>query len=198
MVSSILDTLSDDDYVTVIRFSNELEPAVKCFGDKLVEANSHNVAQFKESLDELNTTEIADFTSALIKAFEVLQHANRSGLGSLCNQAIMLITDGAPNTFRHIFEKYNYPRINIRVFTYLVDKEVTETKEVNLIACENRGYYTHVSSFAEVREKVHLYLPVMSRPLVLSGNRDFRFTPVYADITVCIKICFFIKLTNGN
>lgn len=184
LVASLLDTLTDDDYVTVIRFSEELEPVLKCFGYNLVEANKQNIQLFKDFLSDLNTTEIADFEKALVKAFEILQDSNRSGRGSQCNQAIMLITDGAPDTYKRIFEKYNYPRISIRVFTYLVGKEVTETKEVNLMACENLGYYTQVSSLSEIRDLVQLYLPVMSRPLVLSGHRVFRTTGVYADITV--------------
>ncbi|XP_015790975.1 voltage-dependent calcium channel subunit alpha-2/delta-3 isoform X2 [Tetranychus urticae] len=183
VVASILDTLTDDDFVTVIRFSDDLEPTVKCFGDRLIEANKQNLIQFKHSLIDLNTTDIADFKSALTKAFEILQAADKTNQGSQCNQAIMLVTDGAPDTFREIFEQYNYPRISIRVFTYLVGKEVTETKQVNLMACENRGYYTQVTSLSEIREQVQLYLPVMSRPLVLSGARVFRFTGVYADIT---------------
>lgn len=51
------------------------------------------------------------------------------------------------------------------------------------MACRNRGYYTHVANMAEIREQVQLYLPVMSRPLVLSRNRILAFTGVYSDIT---------------
>ncbi|XP_074600888.1 voltage-dependent calcium channel subunit alpha-2/delta-3-like isoform X2 [Brevipalpus obovatus] len=183
VVNNILDTLTDDDYVTVIRFSDELESTVPCFDQQLVEANRQNINLFKASLVDLSTSEIANFSIALTRAFEILQAVNRSGQGTQCNQAIMLVTDGAPDTFKEIFDKFNHPRISIRVFTYLVGKEVTETQEVKLMACQNRGYYTQVSSLSEIREQVQLYLPVMSRPLILSGHRVFRFTGVYADIT---------------
>lgn len=31
------------------------------------------------------------------------------GQGSLCNQAIMLITDGAMEDYQDVFEKFNWP-----------------------------------------------------------------------------------------
>ncbi|CAN7975800.1 unnamed protein product, partial [Ixodes persulcatus] len=66
----------------------------------------------------------------------------------------MLITDGAPYNYEEIFRHYNWPNIPVRVFTYLIGREVTDTREVNWMACANRGYYTHVTTLAEVREQV--------------------------------------------
>lgn len=193
VVLNILDTLTDDDYFTIVRFTDILEPVVECFGiDDLVPASRQNIREFKERLDTLNTSEIANFTSALTHAFETLNTVAKNKEGSLCNQAIMLVTDGAPGNFEPIFERYNWPRIPVRMFTYLVGREVTETKEVNWMACHNRGYYTHVANLAEVREQVQLYVPVMSRPIVLSGKRPFVWTPVYADITVSNQLQFRI------
>ena len=188
VVLNILDTLTDDDYFTVVRFTDVMEPIVECFGDDLVPANKQNIREFKERLDGLNTSEIANFTQALTAAFETLNRYAREKEGAMCNQAIMLVTDGAPDNFQPIFEKYNWPRIPVRVFTYLVGREVTETREVNWMACHNRGYYTHVANLAEVREQVQLYIPVMSRPLVLAGKRPFSWTPVYADVTVSLSV----------
>ena len=185
VVLKILDTLTDDDYVSVIRFANGLEPVAPCFGFDLVQASKVNVREFKEQTEGMNTSGIANFSIALSHAFETLNEAYDSKQGSVCNQAIMIVSDGAPGTFEDIFEKYNWPRIGVRVFTYLVGREVTETREINWIACHNRGYYTHVANFAEVREQVQLYIPVMSRPLVLTGpsRRPYAWSPVYADVT---------------
>ena len=187
VVLNILETLTDDDYVNIIRFGESLEPVVECFGlGSLVQANKPNLREFRERMEGLNTSDIANFTLALNHAFETLNEHNRLQQGTLCNQVIMLVTDGAPDTFQPIFEKYNWPRIPVRVFTYLVGREVIETKEVNWMACHNKGYYTHVANMAEVREQVQLYIPVMSRPLVLSGDekRPYQWSPVYADVTV--------------
>ncbi|XP_054706836.1 voltage-dependent calcium channel subunit alpha-2/delta-3-like [Uloborus diversus] len=183
VVTDVLSTLTEDDYVTVLRFSEDVSPVVPCFENSLVQANEENIREFLTHMKKIETANIANFTLSLITAFELLQRYNRSGLGTQCNQAIMIITDGAPNTFEDIFRRYNYPNIPVRVFTYLIGKEVTETHEVNWMACANKGYYTHMATLSEVRDKVQKYVPVMSRPIVLSGSRPFIWTSVYADAT---------------
>ena len=53
------------------------------------------------------------------------------------------------------------------------------------MACENKGYFTHVTTLAEVKEQVLKYIPVMARPLVLLREKHpIRWTGVYADIEV--------------
>ena len=47
------------------------------------------------------------------------------------------------------------------------------------------GYFTHVTTLAEVKEQVLKYIPVMARPLVLLREQHpIRWTGVYADIEV--------------
>ena len=40
-----------------------------------------------------------------------------------------------------------------------------------------------MANLAEVREQVQNYIPVMSRPLVLSNSRIYEWTPVYTAIS---------------
>lgn len=184
VVLNILETLTDDDYISVVRFAEDIVPIAPCFGENLVPASKQNIREFRDSMEGMNMSDIANFSLALSSAFEKMNSMHVNKEGSMCNQVIMLITDGAPETYQSIFEKYNWPRIPVRVFTYLVGREVTETREVNWMACHNRGYYTHVANLAQVREQVQLYIPVMARPLVLAGpeRRPYVWTPVYADV----------------
>lgn len=39
------------------------------------------------------------------------------GQGSMCNQAIMLITDGAMEDFESVFEEFNWPDRRVRTST---------------------------------------------------------------------------------
>lgn len=124
----------------------------------------------------------------MTKAFEVLEQYRTDSKGAHCNQAIMLISDGAPFSYREIFEQYNWqnlPYMPVRVFTYLIGKEVSEVKEMKWMACSNQGYHVHLIDTAEVREMVLNYIPVMARPLVL-GRHDHPvvWTQVYADQVV--------------
>lgn len=60
-------------------------------------------------------------------------------------------------------------------------------REVKWMACANRGFYVHLSTLAEVRERVLEHVNVLARPLVLQREKHpVVWTPVYANITVCI------------
>ncbi|ETE58580.1 Voltage-dependent calcium channel subunit alpha-2/delta-3, partial [Ophiophagus hannah] len=84
-VSSILDTLGDDDFFNIIAYNEELHYVEPCLNGTLVQADRAN------------------------KEMESETQFNHTGQGSICSQAIMLITDGAVDTYDAIFEKYNWP-----------------------------------------------------------------------------------------
>ncbi|XP_065173091.1 voltage-dependent calcium channel subunit alpha-2/delta-3 isoform X3 [Atheta coriaria] len=190
VVNNILDTLGNNDYVNIYTFSNTTDPLIDCFEGHLVQANLANVRQFKEAMFGFKTEQIANFSLALTAAFELLQsyREERAGEGAQCNQAIMLVTDGVYYNFKEIFKEYNWrnlPFMPVRVFTYLIGREVSDVREVKWMACANQGYYVHLSTYAEVREQVLQYLPVMARPMVLNPTLkpNPTWSPVYADVT---------------
>jgi len=49
----------------------------------------------------------------------VCRQMNETGRGAQCNRAIMLITDGAPDTYEDIFDKYNWPNKDVRLSAFL-------------------------------------------------------------------------------
>lgn len=52
----------------------------------------------------------------------------------------MVITDGMPDIYEDIFDKYNWEAdMRVRVFTYLIGKEQPEAHEMKSIACNNNG-----------------------------------------------------------
>ena len=78
VVINIMETLGEDDFVTVLTFSDETKPLVECFTDsdgeaELVQATNENIAEFTEAIDNIETMEIANFTSALTAAFTLLE-----------------------------------------------------------------------------------------------------------------------------
>jgi len=125
------------------------------------------VASSSEAINNIETMEIANFTSALTAAFTLLERYRTKKIGAEANQAIMLVTDGVPYTYETIFQEYNQPHKPVRVFTYLIGREISDLDAARWMACENKGYFTHVTTLAEVKEQVLKYIPVMARPLVL-------------------------------
>ncbi|XP_073958458.1 voltage-dependent calcium channel subunit straightjacket isoform X5 [Choristoneura fumiferana] len=187
VVTNILDTLGNNDFVNVMTFADTVEEIVPCFEDSLVQATMGNLRELKLGLDNFETKEIANFSAALTRAFELLEiYRNNSG-GANCNQAIMLVTDGVPYNYKELFEKYNWKYDTpVRVFTYLIGREVkvADVREVKWMACANRGFYVHLSTLAEVRERVLEHVNVLARPLVLQREtHPVVWTPVYANIT---------------
>lgn len=139
---------------------------VDCFEDKLVQANLANIRELKKGILNMKTDKIANFSMVLTKAFNLLaeyRSGERGKSGAGCNQAIMLITDGVPENYKDIFLEHNWynnptdPQkadMPVRIFTYLIGREVADYREVKWMACANRGYFVHLSTLAEVREQV--------------------------------------------
>lgn len=46
------------------------------------------------------------------------------------------------------------------------------------------GYYTHISTLADVQENVMEYLHVLSRPMVINHDHDIIWTEAYMDTVV--------------
>ncbi|PZC75536.1 hypothetical protein B5X24_HaOG205963 [Helicoverpa armigera] len=180
---SLLDTLSNNDYVNVYTFKNATNFVVECFVD-LVQATPENLKTLTDTLEPTNggkTHKVqlegyANLTTAYIKAFTTLKerrkHCNVSSTQG-CNQLVMVITDYVPGNLTEVFEEYNREVVDnktyipVRVFTYLIGKEVTNVREIQWMACLNRGYFVHIHSVEEVQQQVLKYINVIARPMIL-------------------------------
>ncbi|XP_072311306.1 voltage-dependent calcium channel subunit alpha-2/delta-4 isoform X2 [Eucyclogobius newberryi] len=180
-INTILDTLGENDFVNIIAYSDYVRYVEPCFKGMLVQADLDNREHFKILVDELHVKGEGKVTKAMKESFKILNEATAMGQGSLCNQAIMLITDGAMENFEDVFEEFNWPEKRVRVFTYLIGREITFAENTKWIACNNKGYYTHVSTLADVQENVMEYLHVLSRPMVINHDHDIIWTEAYMD-----------------
>ncbi|XP_024913029.1 voltage-dependent calcium channel subunit alpha-2/delta-4 [Cynoglossus semilaevis] len=180
-INTILDTLGENDFVNIIAYSDYVRYVEPCFKGTLVQADLDNREHFKLLVEELHVKGEGKVKKAMKESFKILNEAAALGQGSLCNQAIMLITDGAMEDYQDVFEKFNWPDRRVRVFTYLIGREMTFAENVKWIACNNKGYYTHVSTLADVQENVMEYLHVLSRPMVINHDHDIIWTEAYMD-----------------
>nr|XP_020644694.1 voltage-dependent calcium channel subunit alpha-2/delta-4 [Pogona vitticeps] len=180
-VVTILDTLGENDFVNIIAYNDYVHYVESCFKGILVQADRDNREHFKQLVDELQAKGVGTVNKALTEAFRILMEFRSAGQGGLCNQAIMLITDGAMEDYKYVFEKFNWPDRKVRVFTYLIGREVSFAQNVKWIACNNKGYYTQISTLADVQENVMEYLHVLSRPMVINHDHDIIWTEAYMD-----------------
>uniref|UniRef100_A0A671K018 Voltage-dependent calcium channel subunit alpha-2/delta-3-like n=1 Tax=Sinocyclocheilus anshuiensis TaxID=1608454 RepID=A0A671K018_9TELE len=186
-VASILDTLGDDDFFNIIAYNQEIHYVEPCLNGTLVQADSTNKDHFKEHLVKLFAKGIGLLGNALTEAFTILNEINQTGRGSSCSQAIMLITDGATQMYDDVFAKYNWPERKVRIFPYLIGRESAFADNLKWMACANKGYFSQISTLADVQENVMRYLHVMSRPKVIDHEHDTVWTEAYVDSAVSIN-----------
>ncbi|XP_032110349.1 voltage-dependent calcium channel subunit alpha-2/delta-4 isoform X2 [Sapajus apella] len=180
-ITTILDTLGENDFVNIIAYNDYVHYIEPCFKGILVQADRDNREHFKLLVEELMVKGVGIVDQALREAFEILKKFQEAKQGSLCNQAIMLISDGAVEDYQPVFEKYNWPDCKVRVFTYLIGREVSFADDMKWIACNNKGYYTQISTLADTQENVMEYLHVLSRPMVINHDHDIIWTEAYMD-----------------
>ncbi|KAL7837089.1 hypothetical protein SRHO_G00268000 [Serrasalmus rhombeus] len=180
-VSSILDTLGDDDFFNIIAYNQEIHYVEPCLNGTLVQADRTNKDHFREHLDKLFAKGIGLLGEALAEAFTILNEFNQAGRGSVCSRAIMLVTDGATKMYDDVFAKYNWPERKVRIFPYLIGRESAFADNLKWMACTNKGYFSQISTLADVQENVMRYLHVMSRPKVIDHEHDTVWTEAYVD-----------------
>ncbi|KAI4586196.1 hypothetical protein MJG53_003983 [Ovis ammon polii x Ovis aries] len=142
-VSTILDTLGENDFVNIIAYNDYIHYIEPCFKGILVQADRDNREHFKQLVDELMVKGVGVVDQALREAFQILQQ--------------------------------------VRVFTYLIGREVSFADRLKWIACNNKGYYTQISTLADAQENVMEYLHVLSRPMVINHDHDITWTEAYID-----------------
>ncbi|XP_029161776.1 voltage-dependent calcium channel subunit alpha-2/delta-3 isoform X2 [Nylanderia fulva] len=175
----ILDTLGPNDYVNVYRYGENAEEIVQCFKDSLVQASPENIHEMKVALGSVKHEDPAtNISAALSTAFEILQKYNRTGQGSQCNQAIMLITSDTSSPPMEVIKRYNWPHMPVRIFTYLIGGD--KSPELRNTACTNKGFYARITNVDEIHDKVFEYVKVLARPMVLyQHDHPLHWSPAY-------------------
>jgi hypothetical protein len=188
LIEGILDTLSDNDFFNILTFSNKVNYLMKGnnetrYRNRFIQAGRTNKRVFIEKLKWFkNTSNIANFTRAFIKAFQLLLNSEslHRTESSNCNKAIMLLTDGTSENAESVFKKYNWENgRRVRVFTFLIGRDMIDSRQVEWMACANDGKYFHVATIADVNEHVHEYIPVLSQPMALLGHHETTWSNVF-------------------
>uniref|UniRef100_A0A665VPT0 Voltage-dependent calcium channel subunit alpha-2/delta-1-like n=1 Tax=Echeneis naucrates TaxID=173247 RepID=A0A665VPT0_ECHNA len=190
-VSRMLETLSDDDYVNVVSFSDKATHTA-CFKN-LVQANVRNKRILKDAVKDIIAKGITNYKGGFELAFEQLAQVNVSRAN--CNKIIMLFTDGGEERAEEIFEKYN-PK-QVRIFTFSVGQHNYDKGPIQWMACANKGTrlthspstvlcafsLNHIIKFSFFFFFFQEYLDVLGRPMVKADKKakQVQWTNVYLD-----------------
>ncbi|RMB99957.1 hypothetical protein DUI87_23366 [Hirundo rustica rustica] len=91
----------------------------------------------------------------------------------------------SPNLTVHDNPLYSgYYTLQVRIFTYLIGREAAFADNLKWMACANKGFFTQISTLADVQENVMEYLHVLSRPKVIDQEHDVVWTEAYIDSTL--------------
>ncbi|XP_021369899.1 voltage-dependent calcium channel subunit alpha-2/delta-4-like [Mizuhopecten yessoensis] len=158
-IERILETFSSKDYFNILSFNKNVTYLDPCFNGTMMQASKENRQRLAGYTKDMKTSYIARFDKALTEAFDLFEREEEILGTPLCNKAIMLITDGAPEGYEQIFEERNWRIENrkpVRMFTFLIGREVSDNRNAKWMACANKGYYCHISTLADVAENVQV------------------------------------------
>ncbi|XP_056000788.1 voltage-dependent calcium channel subunit alpha-2/delta-2-like isoform X3 [Ostrea edulis] len=185
-VKSILDTLGENDFVQIVKFSNKAE-TVGCM-QGFVQANYRNKKYLSSVVDNLEANNMANISKGLEYAFnqfDAFENSTEAGVGAHCNKMIMLLTDGGTDNGDEVFKRRNFNRPlqdRVRVFTYAVGQNPNPTKDIAWMACANRGRFSEIPAMGAIRARVQDYLShLVSDRLEITSGDDYLLYRIFTD-----------------
>ncbi|KAK3927676.1 Voltage-dependent calcium channel subunit alpha-2/delta-2 [Frankliniella fusca] len=187
-VKALIKTLSEDDYVNVAWFNNEVNWVVPCM-DSLVPATSQNKRVLLDAVDRLHESNLTSYETALEFAYDAFQRfaENREPWeGANCHKAIMFFSDGGTE-WPHELSAHLCNETTedcVRVFTFGCGPHPIPTVVLKSMACKTRGYFSSITALGAIQNRIQDYVRVLGRPLVLSDGATtdlFHWHNVYID-----------------
>ncbi|XP_045493057.1 voltage-dependent calcium channel subunit alpha-2/delta-3-like [Colias croceus] len=187
LISTLLNALTDDDHVNVLRYNVEIESPISCFNEKLVPANYVNSAAIMAALMPKKMKNESLIGDVLAYSVNLLKKQRTLDRPPSCQQAIVMVTDSLCINYTTLMRQLD-PDGKIRLFVMWLHDQFGLRDNTRLyggeLSCERDGYFAELISDYDVTEQVMRILRVLERPLV--GQRKHRLR-VYSDIYAHIE-----------
>ncbi|XP_065941591.1 VWFA and cache domain-containing protein 1 [Magallana gigas] len=176
-VTSLLDTLNENDRVGVIVFdTGTVVPGVsirKCVGTKLVKASIENIRFYQNIIQQIQTGARCNYELALRDAFQFFRNSNYSFRGEKREQVILFLSDGLPtiggDPVKVIAEENKILKNKVAVFTYAIGQSwnLTSLSVLRNMAWQvysypeygeiKKGTFKHVVDPTKLKDEIGFY-----------------------------------------
>lgn len=164
--STVVETLTNVDYATVVLFSDSSEQLLVPQQEPgtLLRASYENISNLSQAVRNISANPVGgtNFEAAITKAFDILDFNSIGPNFANCSTAILFLTDGFPNkgstsqdTLIGLVRRRNVAH-NAIMFTYTFGSN-SGAALARGIACETSGVYTHIDDGGQLRDQLSLY-----------------------------------------
>ena len=186
---TVIKTLTNSDFVTVIVFSDSAQQLLvfNQLPNTLIPATNKNIYQLCNLLYDLSAYGGTNFQAAMELAFQVLDETGENSAN--CHSAILFLTDGHPTQgsiqsesgLTNLVQQLNSngDTFKATVFTYTLGSGASTSIPL-AIACGNRGIYAHVDDGGNLRGQMSQYYDYYAS-LRRAGDEHVMWVEPYMD-----------------
>ena len=185
--SQLLDTLNDNDFVSIIGFHETPFQLKTCDAEQFDERPSNNFLRatdrnklaLKQLMQQkLEAENIANFENMFSYSYSLFKNLTEEDtIVPICSKVLMVITDGADGEAKDAYSKISSEvSQSVRIFTYVEGSSVYDDDSLSWIACRNKGFFHKVPTNEAVRMQAMEYLQVLSRPMALNYHKMLFFS----------------------
>ena len=175
--SMVVDTLTEVDYVTVVRFSS----SASSYSTTLVQATDATKTAIKSWITtNIDATGSTNFEAAFTTMWSVLDATTTS---SGCNRVVLFLSDGEPNEWSdaiasNLQTKAASYRPQVHILTYALGNGASATT-LKQMACENDGVFYAVADDGPLADTMASYFQVLAPMLSPCRMRWIRYEDYY-------------------
>jgi len=174
-VEAILDTLTWKDFATIILFNNFVSAVYKDVLVPVTDSERDAMKQFCKN--QQWAAGGTNFKSPLRKVFDILHTSIFGGHTSMCQKAVMFLTDGQAAFEDSDFEFVKRKSIEYDVFffTYALGEKADATV-VKRLACENRGVFYPVADGSDLAKVMSSYFEYFAHGQEMCSSSFVKYT----------------------
>ncbi|XP_074660412.1 voltage-dependent calcium channel subunit alpha-2/delta-1-like [Tubulanus polymorphus] len=180
---SIINTLGENDYIRVAKFSKETV-GLSCL-NSFVRANHRNKKLLFDEIDEIVASKMASYEKAFDFGYKEFEQLGNSSVyadhaaGAKCNKVMVMLTESPRDIPEEVFKKYDWDATDVRVFIYAIGLPTKSAVVKRWMACTKNGFFSQIPAMGEIRTTVQEYIDILQKDTV--QTKQAEWTDPYND-----------------